>query len=201
VTKERRGWKATRRKPQPRRGGDDKVPLDLPRSLGLTLECVRRELDKSLPEMVEALYAVPQEESPWLMPKVKADPKNPGGMVANWENAKTSPVFAALHRYGLLSSTLAGVLLIGSHFYAHLRDAADGKHDKDREIDALRTIARKLRCLADRADAVADRFTRGEYAKVLANDTEDGDVRARHLEVISEILDGYRERPLKGDST
>lgn len=197
MTKQRKGWKATRRTPQPLRGGDETAPLNLPRSLGLTLESIRRSLDLSLPQMLDELCSVPRELSQWPLPKLKEDAKNPGGMVAHWENAKHDPEFAFLHRYGVVSETLAGAFLFASHFYAHLRDAAHSKKGTDKELADLRTLARKLHALADRAELLAATFEDRGYRLTLSKSTEGGEDRAAHLDVIRELLDGYREGPLK----
>ena len=138
-----------------------------------------------------------REDSPWPLPKFKDDAENRGGAVANWENAKISPEFSILHRYGEVSDTLAGVFLIASHFYSHLRDAAKNGKGTDEEFDDLKRLARKLRALADRAELLASTFDTRGYRLTLGKSTEAGEDRAAHLDVIQVLLDGYREIPLK----
>ena len=188
-------WKAHDRVESTERGGDK----GLPRSFGLTLEAVRYKLNLNRPDMMAELASIPFADSPWPFTDYNKDAKNPGGLVGAWEIAKTNPRFGTLHRYGMKSETLAGVLLIASHFYARLRDASDPKEDAQRHLDEITEIVGKLRGLCDFAELEVRDMQESlpsqqcGRAQFLSLSVGNGHVRKKHLEFINELLDAYRK--------
>lgn len=190
-----KGWKATNRIESTERGGEN----GLPRSFGLTLEAVRFELDLNRPDMMARLASIAPEVSPWPFTDYNREAENPGGLVGGWEAAKTNPRFGTLHRYGELSGTLAGVLLIASHFYARLRDASNPNEDSKKHLAEINEIARKLRGLSDFAEQEARAAQKALSARqngrvqLLSQSVGKGRARKKHLQFINDLLDAYRK--------
>lgn len=190
-----KGWKATNRVESTERGGEN----GLPRSFGLTLEAVRFELDLNRPDMIARLASIAPEVSPWPFTDYNREAENPGGLVGGWETAKTNPRFGTLHRYGELSGTLVGVLLIASHFYARLRDASNPNEDPKKHLAEIHEIVRRLRSLCDFAEQEALAGQKAFHARtsgrgqVLSQSVGKGRVRKKHLRFLNALLDAYRK--------
>lgn len=172
------------RAPRPHAGGNSSP---IPRGYGLTLETVRKELNLNPADFDQQLT---DTLSKFFEPKRKANAKL-GTRVEEWEKAATNISFASQHRYGRLSRTKPGVLLLASHFYKHIRDAIV-PDKRQEEMQKAHEMADRLIAFALNAKAILDDYD--TYVDTLDGDAwSDTDVRERHGKIIiSRLLDGYR---------
>lgn len=174
------------RAPRPHPGGNSSP---IPRGYGLTLETIRKELKLKPDEFDQKMADTP---SKFLEPKRKAG-ATLGTRVEEWEKAATNISFASQHRYGRLSRTKPGVLLLASHFYKHIRDAIDTNKRQD-EIEKAHDMADRLIAFALNAKAMLNDY-HNLVGSLDGDAWSDPEVRDRHGEmVVSRLLDGYRNR-------
>jgi hypothetical protein len=133
-------------------GGENSIP----RSLGVTLRAIRKQLGLSSSKMYERLKAT---ESPYEFPisKSKVGTKNGqvgGATISTWETAQSNIPFSVQHRYGILSNSYSGIIHLVSLAYANIRDAQSAVLDETERHARIAENERIVRGLRGFANAI-----------------------------------------------
>ena len=189
---------ARRRMPRPQRGGKESKHS---RSLGVVLERVRQDFDGCTVEELDAHFRgmdVDSECYGFLEPAGVKKDSELGNRISAYECATRYPQWGTIVRYGTISGTWPGILLLISGFYACFRDAANPKKDAAKELDAARIMARKTVAMALAAQEMVETFgsDAGLADKLACRDGvewHDEKVRREHARlVVQPLLDAYR---------
>ena len=185
------------RTPRPRRGGKENKHS---RSLAVVLEHVRCELDRSMQELDARFRGMNVEGEcfGFFEPVTGKQDSELGNRISTYENASRYPQWGTMVRYGVVSKTWPGVLVLVSGFYAFLRDASDPKKDCAQELANAEKMASKTIAMCMAAQAMIATFNdKGGLGEKLVYDDgdewEDERTRRAHADlVIAPLLKAYR---------